>query len=114
MIMARFYQTCGGQLWGFSGCGACRICRRGREDDIVCAAVSALSINTANALETLAGEETVCQEEDGVLVVELPRVRASLVSHDAELLMRALLQGLVSIRDTYGQDYVQVAVSQKP
>ncbi len=56
----------------------------------------------------------MCQEEDGVLVVELPRVRASLVSHDAELLMRALLQGLVSIRDTYGQDYVQVAVSQKP
>ncbi len=113
MIMARFYQTCGGQLWGFSVEGHAGYAGED-EDDIVCAAVSALSINTANALETLAGEETVCQEEDGVLVVELPRVRASLVSHDAELLMRALLQGLVSIRDTYGQDYVQVAVSQKP
>ena len=111
MIMASFYENCGGQLWGFSIDGHAGYADG---DDIVCAAVSALSINTANALETLAGEEIVCREEDGVLAVELPGVRVSKASHDAELLMRALLQGLVSIRDTYGQDYVQVAVSQKP
>lgn len=66
--------------------------------DIVCAAVSALSITCCNALESVAGVTPQTQEKDGWLTVRLsPEQR----SHDALVILRVFEQGIRDIAASY-------------
>lgn len=75
-------------------------------EDIVCAAVSALTINTVNAMEALAGQklQTVTGEEDGVLDVRL----VGEGNEKSKLLMDAMVLGLESIAAQYGKKYLKL------
>ena len=76
-------------------------------NDIVCAAVSVLVINTINALERFTGddfEHAIHQEED-VVSLEMTSVP---VSSDAELLLKTLVLGLQAIEEEYGKTYIRV------
>ena len=75
--------------------------------DIVCSAVSVLTINTANAIESLTDARfSVDQvEEGGFLKVML----SDRDNHDAQILMKALKLGMDQIAENY-PDNVRVQV----
>ena len=73
--------------------------------DIVCAAVSALVINTANSIEKFTDDLIISQiHEDGtteILLKEHP-------SKDTVLLINSFILGLEGIQNQYGSKYLSV------
>ncbi len=97
MIQATIFRNQNGQYVGFDCIGHAGYAAAG--EDIVCAGVSALVFNTVNAIDRFT-EET--KEETGEISV---RFRSS-VSHDAQLLIDALLLGLQGIQQQYKTTYI--------
>ena len=58
MIEAVFYTNTAGRIWSFQIHGHAGDANAGANADIVCAAVSALSLNTVNGLEKFSEEPT--------------------------------------------------------
>jgi hypothetical protein len=73
-------------------------------EDIVCSAVSILLINTANSIEAFTDSYLGSDSEDGLLTLVLKDT----VDEKARVLMDSLKMGLESIRDVYGDDYLQI------
>lgn len=73
-------------------------------EDIVCAGISALVINTVNSLGLYTAEKFSAEsdEETGRIYLRF----ATPAGHDAELLMKSLVLGLQGIQNTYGNDYI--------
>jgi hypothetical protein len=73
-------------------------------EDIVCAGISALVINTINSLNLYTSEqfESESDEDSGEISVRFSKP----AGHDADLLMKSLVLGLQGIQDTYGNDYI--------
>ena len=73
-------------------------------EDIVCAGISALTINTINSLGMYTTEkfETEADEESGEIALRFE----SPAGHDADLLMKSLVLGLQGIQNTYGDEYI--------
>lgn len=73
-------------------------------EDIVCAGISALTINTINSLDLYTAEkfETELDEESGEIALRF----ASPAGHDADLFMKSMVLGLQGIQNTYGNDYI--------
>ena len=73
-------------------------------EDIVCAGISALVINTINSLGVYTKEKfsTDSDEETGMISLRFDRP----ADHDADLLMKSLVLGLQGIQNTYGNDYI--------
>ncbi|KAI4447359.1 hypothetical protein C823_001878 [Eubacterium plexicaudatum ASF492] len=72
-------------------------------EDIVCAGVSALVINTLNAMEKLTDEtfEADTDQTSGLIDVRFQTP----VRHDGKLLLDTLVLGLQDIQNQYGTDY---------
>lgn len=72
--------------------------------DIVCAAVSALVINTVNAIGsfTSAAFDLDTEERSGLIAFSLKGE----ADHDTELLLRTMLLGLEDIQNNYGNEYL--------
>ena len=67
--------------------------------DIVCAAVSALSISTINGLDKIVHAKPVVQSDNangGFL-----KVTGLGLDHDSQILLKTLLEGLLDIQDSY-------------
>ena len=80
--------------------------------DIVCAAVSALVINTINSIEALTEdtfEDAVHQEKDVVSF----QITSKPVSEKAELLLDSLVLGLQSVAKEYGKKYICLKITRK-
>ena len=90
-------------LSGHAGFG-----RKGK--DIVCAAVSALSINAVNSLELLCDEkpEVLTNEKDGFLRC----IRKAPYSKEGDLIMKSLELGLKGIASEYGNRYLDVKIQE--
>ncbi len=75
-------------------------------EDIVCAAISILVINTNNSLERLAGviPRTVINEEEGLMDL---RWEAD-GNEKVQLLMDSLILGLTGIMQQYGKTYIDL------
>ncbi len=72
-------------------------------NDIVCAAVSVLTITCVNALESVCGvipRITEENEANGILAFELPE-RTEAENEKAQILMKALKQGLEDLAAEY-------------
>ena len=103
MIRVTFYRKENGSLSGFCIKGHAGYGKSGR--DIVCAAVSALSFNTANSIESFTEDVfSVEQGEDGYLKFFLEGNPSS----DTELLLKSLLLGLSQIREEYGEKHMNI------
>ncbi len=74
--------------------------------DILCAAVSALTIGTVNSLEKLAGEKlrTIQNEETGFLKCDFE----SVLQEKSSFLMDSMIFSLENISREYGDRYLQV------
>lgn len=74
--------------------------------DIICSAVSALTLNMANSVEAFTDDpfEGHIDEEQGGFSFHF----TSGISRESKLLMDSLLLGLASIQESYGNDYVYI------
>lgn len=71
--------------------------------DIVCAAVSMISIQTVNAIEALTTSKAAVEIKDGYLTCRLQTD-----SPEAQLLLKAYELGLNMILQEYGAQYIQI------
>ena len=74
--------------------------------DIVCSAVSVLTINTINALSEFTSQkfEVATDEESGMIRIDF----LNPLDHDAELLVNTMILGISSIEDDYDGKYIHV------
>ncbi len=90
-----------GKYIGFSSTGHADYDVEGR--DIVCSAVSVLSINLVNSLETLASARSDVESRDGYISYRL----ISEPTFGTELLFKSYILGIRSIIDEYGTKYIK-------
>ncbi|MDA8440915.1 MAG: ribosomal-processing cysteine protease Prp [Peptococcaceae bacterium] len=75
-------------------------------EDIVCAAISALTISAVNGLEAYLSEKPDSDETDGKLVCRLPGELAPESQLIAKVILGTMLLGLKEIRSSYGSRYI--------
>ena len=88
---------------GFSSKGHAGYAEEGY--DIICAAVSALTVNTINAIEQFTEDAFKAEAADGMVrwkFTEIP------LSKEANLLMDSLVLGLKDIQENYGKKYIKI------
>ncbi|MCR5785055.1 MAG: ribosomal-processing cysteine protease Prp [Eubacterium sp.] len=75
-------------------------------NDIVCAAISVLVINTVNSIEsfTKSSADVSSDEENAVISCEVESYK----NDDVQLLFKSLLLGLESIYKNYGNEYIRI------
>ena len=94
-----------GSYRGFYCMGHAEYAKKGKPD-VLCAAISALTIGTVNSLEKLAGErlKTVQNEETGFLRCDFE----STLQEKSSFLMDSMVFSLQNISREYGYKYLQV------
>jgi uncharacterized protein len=98
------YQDAEENLIGFRSEGHSGYAEAG--EDIVCAGISVLVINTINSIEKLtdAIPELASDEELGMIFCRIENYKRK----DVQLLLQSLSIGLLSIQETYGQEFIKV------
>lgn len=101
MIKITIYQNHAGQYVRLHCIGHAGFARAG--EDIVCAGVSALVINTLNAIEKFTDEafDADTDAESGLIDVTFRQPPG----HDGRLLLDTMVLGLRDIQNQYGTDY---------
>lgn len=74
--------------------------------DIVCAGVSAVSVGTVNAIETLAGVELPVKMKDGWLSSLIPHIADKEKEDKLQLLLESMIVSLDTIAQSYGDHVV--------
>lgn len=83
-------------------------------NDIVCAAVSILVINTINSIEKFTDEpikELAVDQKKGLIDVSFPSRKNGEGTEEAELLIRSMIHGLMTIFEMYGEKYIQIQIN---
>ena len=75
-------------------------------EDIVCAAISVLVINTINSLDQLAGEKfkLVTNEEEGLIDCRFEKN----INEKSRLLLDSMVLGLGEIKKQYGKTFIDL------
>ena len=76
--------------------------------DIVCAAVSVLVINTVNSLDAFTDDQFEVQQDDGYVSFHFTNP----VTEKGKLLMDSLILGLTEIEHSYNNRYLTVKVKE--
>ena len=76
--------------------------------DIVCAATSALMINTINAVEAFTNDKFNWNQSDGYLEYHL----TGAISKSSALLMKTLVLGITDIQKNYGDEYIKIMIKE--
>lgn len=102
MIQVTITKNKNGKYIGFDCIGHAGYADAG--EDIVCAGVSALVINTVNSIASYTQEKfSVDTDEDtGKIQIRFSHP----AKHDANLLMNSLVLGLTGIQEQYGANYM--------
>lgn len=106
MNIVTFQKDASGRITGFVSSGHAESSADGTYD-LVCSAVSALTITAANALECVAGIIPRTEIEDGYLACFLPGSLDNTQQEKAEIIFRTILTGLKNIEETY-PDFTRV------
>lgn len=99
MITFDFFLNQDGLIRGFQSEGHADAGEYGY--DIVCSAVSALSISTANAIESLTQAQMTEEADDEGGFLKVMLTPQSEDDHDAQLLMKSLRLGISQMADSY-------------
>ena len=102
MIKVTVRKSDKGSIKGFSCEGHALYADAGK--DVVCAAVSMLTINTVNSIESLAGigQDVESDQTSGLLKVDFKQE----LNEKARVLMDAFILGITMTQEQYGSDYV--------
>jgi len=79
-------------------------------EDIVCAAVSALAINTSNSIEKFTNDEFENIEYEDKAYLSL--VMTATISSESLLLLKSMHLGIKQIEKEYGDDYIQLEIEE--
>ena len=96
MVKVTIYKTKKHEYIGFDMADHTSMVEPG-DADILCAAISVLVINTINAIERFTDDETSCVTDEESAMIEFRF--AHVASHDAHLLLQAMILGLESLED---------------
>ena len=104
MTKITIFRNHDGEYLGFDCLGHAGYADEG--EDIVCAGISALVINTINSIGLFTDEpcETDADEDNGEIRLRF----TSPAGHDAGLLMQSLVLGLQGIQNTYGLSLIHI------
>ena len=104
MTHVSIIKTRNGEYRGFNCIGHSGYAERG--EDIVCAAISVLVINTINSLEQLAGQKIklVTNEEEGLIDCRFD----GHVNDRSKLLLDSMVLGLKEIKKQYGKTFIDL------
>ena len=103
MIRVNVFRNKTGDIYGLRLKGHADFAEEG--SDIVCSAVSVLTINTINCIELFTSENFECETDEkkgGYLSLNLPDTRQGKANCDVQLLLKAMLNGLNDIEKEYG------------
>ncbi len=92
-----------GQYRGFISQGHAGYAEEGY--DIICSAVSVLTVNAINSIDYFTNDPIAIQTDDGY--VEL--ILEGECSKETTLLLDSMVLGLKDIRETYGKEYIHIA-----
>ena len=91
-------------ITGFASEGHAGYARHGK--DIVCAAVSALVMNTMNSIHAFTSDVFEYDENEKKGIIEFKIT--SEISPETKLLFKSLLLGLQDIQEEYGEKYLRI------
>ncbi len=74
--------------------------------ELVCAAVSAMTINMANSVEQFTEDSFEVDQDDQTGMFEFRFT--SEISSESKLLMNSLIFGLQDIEESYGEPYIKI------
>ncbi|WFR60091.1 ribosomal-processing cysteine protease Prp [Anaerocolumna sp. AGMB13025] len=104
MIKISSYKNAEGNIIGFRSFGHAGYAQSGQ--DIVCAAVSVLIINTVNSIEHFTSDTFHIKEDEEKGEIDFRIV--SKLSNESSLLLNSLFLGLKGIKEDYGQEYIKL------
>ena len=105
MTQITFYKTTAGEYQGFTcdgNAGYANYC-----EDIVCASVSVLVINTINSLEEITAEKMNVETDEDSGVIRCRFVDRPL-KETSRVLVDSLVLGLTQIEKQYGKNYCKL------
>ena len=104
MTHVSIIKTRNGEYKGFNCIGHSGYADAG--EDIVCAAISVLVINTINSLDQLTGEKfkLVTNEEEGLIDCRFEKN----INEKSKLLLDSMVLGLEEIKKQYGKTFIDL------
>ena len=104
MTHVSIIKTRNGEYKGFNCIGHSGYAERG--EDIVCAAISVLVINTINSLDKLAGEKIklITNEDEGLIDCRFEEQ----INEKSKLLLDSMVLGLREIKKQYGKTFIDL------
>ena len=105
MTQITFYKTSAGEYQGFTCDGHAGFADYGQ--DIVCAAISVLVINTINSLEQITEEQMQVEQDEDTGTIRCKFVNQPL-KETSRALMDSLVLGLSQIEKQYGKNYCKL------
>ena len=104
MTHVSIIKTRNGEYKGFNCIGHSGYADAG--EDIVCAAISVLVINTINSLDQLAGQKIklVTNEEEGLIDCRFEKN----INEKSKLLLDSMVLGLGEIKKQYGKTFIDL------
>ena len=104
MTHVSIIKTRSGEYKGFNCIGHSGYAEAG--EDIVCAAISVLVINTINSLDKLAGEKIklVTNEDEGLIDCRID----GQINEKSKLLLDSMILGLREIKKQYGKTFIDL------
>ena len=105
MTQITFYKTTAGEYQGFTCDGHAGYANFG--EDIVCASISVLVINTINSLEQITGEQMQMETDEATGTIRCRFVDQPL-KETSKALMDSLVLGLTQIEKQYGKNYCKL------
>lgn len=104
MISVSIYKDAENLITGFRMSGHANYSEHGT--DIVCAAVSALVINTINSIENFTSDQFQLEQDEKKGIMEFHVI--SPISSNTNLLLSSLALGLQGVKDSYSGKYIRL------
>lgn len=101
MIDVKIYRNDDADIVGYHISGHADYAPKGK--DIVCAGVSAVTVGTANAIQSLLSLPLEHEMAHGLLKVQLPHIAEEAKHQKAQLLLEAMVVMLQSIEQSYSE-----------
>ena len=105
MTQITFHKTSAGEYRGFTCDGHAGFADYG--EDIVCAAISILIINTINSLDQITGEQMQMETDEDAGMIRGRFVNQPL-KETSRALMDSLVLGLTQVEKQYGNNYCKL------
>ena len=105
MTQITFYKTSAKEYRGFTCDGHAGFAKYG--EDIVCAAISVLVINTINSLEQITREQMEVESDEDAGTIRCRFVNQPL-KETSKALMDSLVLGLTQVEKQYGKKYCKL------